>query len=177
MPKSAKPALPQFRTWDEADGAGLEIIRLQGVIETTEAMLAGRIAALKEKYKQAIQESIRDRDLLMDGVEQFVRAHEDELVGRSRRLTHVTVGFRKRPPAVVKVLETWEAVRDHLLSLGARAKAFLAVKTDVDKNALKKAWSEGKLDADALSELGVGIDNMSEDFFCEPIAAQVAAPS
>ena len=175
MPKPTKPPIPQFRSWDEVDGAGVELLKLDGRIVAAAAALAATVAAAKEKHKASIQQPTVERDLLLSGIEKFVTSHRADLDGQSRVLTHVVVGFRKRPPSVAKLLDTWDAVKARLESLGARAKAFLAVKTDVDKNAIKKAWSEGKLSTDQLSELGVGIDNTSEDFYCEALAVPVAS--
>ncbi|HUS79690.1 MAG TPA: host-nuclease inhibitor Gam family protein [Armatimonadota bacterium] len=176
MPKSTKPEAPKFLSWDDADGAGLEALKCQAEIDKAKAALNAAVAAAKEKHKQAIQEPTLQKGLILEGVEKFVSAHRGELVGRSRTLTHIVVGYRKRPPAVVKLLDTWDDVLARLQGLGTKAKAFLATKQDVDKNAIRKAWAENKLSTDQLSELGVAIDDQSEDFFCEAIAQTVAEP-
>lgn len=176
MPKSAKPDIPQFQSWDEVDGAGVEVLTCQAEINQAEAELKAEIAAAKEASKQAIQEPKRNLDLLLKGIEAFVEAHKTELIGRSRKLTHVEVGYRKRPPSVAARLKSFAKVIERVLSLGRKGEPYIRREPELDKQRILADWKSGQLTRDGLQELGVKIDDTSEDFFCVARDESVAEP-
>ena len=174
MSDAQKPEAPTFQSWDEADGAGQEILTLAGQLEAAQAAMDEEVAEVKERHKGGVQELALQQKLLLKGVEDFVEAHRTELAGKSRTLTHVVVGYRTSPPSVAARLKGgFKKVLERILGLGNKAEPYIRTKRDLNKDAILEAWKAGHLTAPELVELGVKIEQ-KETFYCEPIQAAVA---
>jgi len=81
--------------WREADRALLDLADCRRKAERARADAEETIACVKDDLeKETAGYRAREKELLAV-LEAFARDHEDELDGRSKKLTHGTVGFRK----------------------------------------------------------------------------------
>ena len=171
--KSETRDVPTITSWSDADAAGREVVELQTQIDKAAAKLKADTAALKERQKAAIQEPQAELKAKLGAIEEFTESHKTELHGKSRKLTHVTVGYRSNPPSVVARLKSFAKVLERLLGLGDKAEAYVIRKPDIDKQRILADYKAGKLTSAQLTELGVKIEQ-KETFFCEAVEAQVA---
>ncbi|HJN16232.1 MAG TPA: host-nuclease inhibitor Gam family protein [Armatimonadota bacterium] len=175
MPKKAKPKPPTFRSWDEADGAGQEVLKTSTQLEMQKTAMNAEIDAIKARYKDPIQALEQEKDLLLKGIEDFVEGRRTELDGKSRQLTHVVVGYSLNPPRVKATLKSFAESLKRMLGLGRKASAYIATvtKQDIDKSAVLAAHKAEKLTDVQLAEFGLAVAQ-DEVFYCKPIEAKVA---
>jgi len=82
-------------TWEEADSVLYLIADCRQRLATIKAETESKIEAAKAEAKERAATLVKGEKALSKSLESFTKAHEGDLEGRSKRLTHGRVGFRR----------------------------------------------------------------------------------
>jgi phage host-nuclease inhibitor protein Gam len=127
----------RVQSWEDADKALLEIARVERAIEEHAARAAKEIEAIRERIAGPVRQLEGRKTDLTGYVEAFVRAHEDEMDGRSKALTHGTVWLRRVSSLTAR---SWKRVLDWLVA--NKEMDYVRVEHEVNKTALREAPPE-----------------------------------
>jgi len=133
-----KTTAPALRSWAGVDDALHRIRELDALIVREEAAKDAHLREVQAKYDAVIIPRIEQRDALGRALEAFVKVHQDDLEGRSRRLNHGIVGYRKGQRAV-RTLKGWTLQKALEALLNAGKRSWIAIKKSVDKEAILKS--------------------------------------
>jgi len=89
------PAPPAIADWDRADDVLLGVAECRGALARIESELASEIDAAKAAAKRKASEYSARFAAGLAALEAFTRAHQGDLDGRSKKLTHGRVGLRQ----------------------------------------------------------------------------------
>lgn len=126
--------IEKISTWDEADLALSQLGALHRSVTARETERDAQIAAAKETCRKAVEPIGHQIEDLEVELNRFVLAHQDELDGRSRTLTHGRAGF-----LLVKSIHIRNVKNAIAWLLEAKKLAFLHVKHELNKDALRSA--------------------------------------
>lgn len=102
MARKKVPTEPTLASWAEVDEALREIAQQERGITKREVAMNKQIEAAKADCVKASQPLLDKKEQLEKQVEDFVRAHKEDLGDKkSRQLTYGTVGFRSSTSLVV----------------------------------------------------------------------------
>lgn len=126
-----------LKNWEDIDKALLEVGKLKERIEEIEKEYSKKIMALQEEEvskKSGLQALAR---FLLKSMEEFCETHREEIKGKSRRLEHGVVGFRRS--TMIKVDDMEKTVK----ALELRGmKELLIIHKVADRNALRRLSDE-----------------------------------
>jgi len=128
-------AAPVFREWAEVDGALHEVAQIDSRMERIEARYSERIQDLQEKLARETEEMLKRRARLTKDMEEFAKAHKDELgAKRHMKLNHGLVGFRWTPPSI----KLNKKKKDEVLEMLRRSRMgqYIQAKYDIKKKEL-----------------------------------------
>lgn len=112
---------------------------------------------LRKLFEQGIAERKAQQQMYEKEIELFCKENKDEFEDkRTKDLTHGTVRFEKTNPAVTYLTGIQEEGALNLL-IKHEAEEFIRTKQEINKDAIKAAYSTGKLDADELATYGMQI--------------------
>lgn len=160
-----------LETWEDVERFLNELGVLQARTKTAEGLYTERLKQIEDALSQATADDQAREKIIFAALEKFVRKHQKELDGRSRKLTSGVVGLRTTPPAAKpKKGHKWADVVAAL-----RAKKLDQLLTfkepEPNKEAIKKFAGDN---ADVFAELPVEVVQ-TEEFYAEPTVA--TAPS
>jgi len=147
------------KSWAEADAALHMIGRIQVERQGLEANLNTKVQDLRENFQDLTQDGVEEEKLLAKALEKFVKANQDDLDGRSKKLLWGTVALRTTPPRLV--VKNIKNALAKLNELGGKWRAYIRVKEELDKDALEEL-SDAELKQVGLSR------SQSEKFYAEP---------
>jgi len=153
------------KSWAEADAALHMIGRIQVERQGLEANLNTKVQNLRENFQELTRDGIEEEKDLAKALEKFVKANQDDLDGRSRKLLWGTVALRTTPPRLV--VKNIKNALAKLNELGGKWRAYIRVKEELDKDALEEL-SDGELKQVGLSR------SQSEKFYAEPDLEKIA---
>ena len=164
----ARPARPVITTRSEAEHMAADCAARINSRKALEVQMDNELAAIKDRYKEAIGEANEAIDRMSADLQQWAESHSAEFgKRRSLDLVHAVIGFRIHPPKLKPLAKwTWQKVKDALCSQEWGA-AYLRVKEDVDKDNILRDISSGTLSPDELSAIGVRVVQ-EEQFFVNP---------
>lgn len=136
--KKVAPKIEQLNSWDEVDRALAEIAIKQATIDADEAKYNAEEQARRERMAiklTPLRERIEELEL---GIERYVTDNRVDLGSKkSKELTHGVVSFRMGTPAVTKDKRfTWDGIVSLMVKAGDRFKAFVRVKSEINKEAI-----------------------------------------
>jgi len=166
-----KTTAPALQSWSGVDKALLRIRELDALIAAQEAAKDTQMRELQAKYDAVIIPRIEQRDALGRALEAFVKVHQDDLVGRSRRLNHGIVGYRLGQPSV-KTLKGWTLGKALEAITNAGKRSWIAIKRAVDKEAILRA----KPPAEDLLKFGLEIAQQ-ERFYYDTAEVETVNPA
>lgn len=112
---------------------------------------------LRKLFEQGIAERKAQQQMYEKEIELFCKENKDEFDDkRTKDLVHGTVRFEKTKPAVTFLTGVQEEGALNLL-IKHDAEEFVRTKQEINKDAIKAAYSTGKLDADELATYGMQI--------------------
>ena len=170
---AAKKKVEQVLTsWEEADAALNEIGQCNARISAANSEATHEINRIQTDLREATIEDAERGQLLMLALEQFVGKRQDELSGRSLKLTSGTVGYRLTPPALkCQKGVKWDQVVNICQALN-RNDLLNYTTPKPDKEAIKKlADDEPKI----FKKLPVEIVQ-NDEFFAEPTTVAANHP-
>ena len=152
---------PVLKDWSQVDEALKEIAEQRDALAVLEAQLNERMAAVRaESEARMLPLSQRQKRLEKD-VQEFTETHKADLEQqegkRSKALNWGAVGFRRSRVLTTVKGWTWKSVAEALRA--ARARKFLRVKRDVDKDAVKKAVADGGMPIKKLAQFGMAVQD------------------
>lgn len=160
--KAPKP----LKSWDEVNELVGEIGEKENQWASLQAEKSGKMAEVEKEYL-GISDIKDEINFMKERIKLFAESHRDEMEEqRKKTLSKGEIYFRKNP-ASVKLHELADVVIKTIRKSKKWAESFLAVKTDLDKTAIKKAFENEKIDADALAKFGIEIEK-SEGFHVKP---------
>jgi phage host-nuclease inhibitor protein Gam len=124
----------QIASWDDVDKALLEMGSLDRQVAAEKAKCDAEVEQRKAASALIVKPLASKRGELEGMVEQFVRAHEAEMQGRSRTLFHGRVYLRKVTSVTAR---SWKRVLDWLLE--NKKMDYVRVSHEVNKEALRDA--------------------------------------
>jgi phage host-nuclease inhibitor protein Gam len=151
-------------TWDQVDDLVQRCGELTARIGELNRELTKSVADAKATYKGRVAAVERELADIYGGIQVFVTQNRSELRGRSKRLNHGKIGYRKSTHVRLKAKSA--DVLEQLEALGLDG--CIKVKKTVDRNALRN------LEPAVLKRLGAEL--LVEDvFFVEPDRVEVKA--
>jgi hypothetical protein len=162
MTKARQKTTPQISDWEEADNACWEIQQAVLHIEERERLLTTGISDLKSQTKRDLEVFHKLVKRRVRDLEVFVVSRKDEIKGRSRKLNHGVVGWRRSTK-----IKLDDPVPDVIERCEAADIPCVRVKKTLDRKAL------GALTDERLAEVGAKRD-VSDVFFVEPNREVVA---
>ncbi len=134
------PNLPSevrvIHDWPDVDRALLALRVTQAEMDTIGAQFDETIQQAQEAKQKALRSRQARVERMELEIEAFVRDHRDDMSGRTLKLTHGTVGFRKSPPKV-----EYSKGEEHtleMLSVRGLTDSCVVVVNKLDKKALRK---------------------------------------
>lgn len=160
--KAPKP----LKSWDEVNEVVGNIGEKENQWAGLQAEKDNKLRAIENEYSG--MSDIKDEIKFMkERVQNFAESHRGEMEEeRKKTLSKGEVYFRKNP-ASVKLTVLPDVVIKAIRKSKKWAESFLSVKTDIDKSAIKKAFENEKLDAEALAKFGIEIEK-TEGFHVKP---------
>lgn len=168
--KAPKP----LKSWDEVNTLVGEIGEKENQWASLQAEKDSKLLEIDREYSG--MSDIKDEIKFMkERVQNFAESHRNEMEEQKKKsLSKGEIYFRNNP-ASVKLIENSELKPKELLNTVIKAikkskkwaESFLAVKTDIDKAAIKKAYEDEKIDTDGLAKLGLAIEQ-GEGFHIKP---------
>lgn len=168
--KAPKP----LKSWDEVNNLVGDIGEKENEWATLQAEKDGKLLAIEKEYSG--MSDIKDEIKYMkERVQNFAESHRTEMDEQKKKsLSKGEIYFRNNPASVqliqnpnLKPKELLNTVIKAIKKSKKWAESFLAVKTDLDKTAIKKAYEDEKIDADALAKFGLEIEQ-GEGFHIKP---------
>lgn len=136
-------------SWDDVDSCLKEIAERQRRVDAAKASAAAKITAINEKLEQEIGTDVALITRAETDIAAYTTAHQDQLTGRSKQLTHGVV--RLRAATELKPLNKWTfaKVLERLKEL--KRMDFIRIKEEVNKEAIIDA----KMDPTTMATIGV----------------------
>lgn len=137
----------EIETWDDIDLALRDLGFIQIEIEKQEARMTKKIDAIKEEYKQLLEDKHASADAMVKQITAFAKKNREDFGGRqTRKLNFGEIKFRSGKDSLVFIREE-EDIAEALLRMGKTECVKILKK--VIKNALQE-FSEA-----ALKKLGI----------------------
>ena len=134
MAKGRVRVVAALTSWEDVDDRLKEIASLQAEVEAEEAELTERIARLKDEYIGRVKRKKEEIERKTLEIRAFAEAHRGDFDGKSKKLNHGVVGWRKSTKLIIRrVADTLARLKD----LGLEE--YIRIKESVDKAALKEA--------------------------------------
>ena len=176
--KSKKLAisLPPIQTVDGLRIVVNALVERQTRLERKKAALALRIAQLNTEFDEENAENVAHIEAMTAAAHLYCDGHRDIFPEdrKSMEFGNATIGFRKNPPKVDKVVnkDTFEAIAKRLLTVPWGAPFVRTGEPEVNKESLLS--EQANLDEAALRAVGIKI-TQGETFFIEPTQGIVEA--
>lgn len=138
--KPSQMSTTTLSSWEDVDNTLTDISALTNVIQRLEIEMNEKIAKIQEKYNDELIPMKNELQYKGQNVEMFCKKHKEEFdETRSRKLNSGIVGFRLGT-GVLSTLKgyTWKACLQ-ILKATKKAKDFIKVKEDINKDAIKSA--------------------------------------
>lgn len=173
------PTKGKIKSWGDVDASLAEINRLQSTVDAETA--AYNVAEQKKRAElvKAHEPTLERIGELKESIEKFCRSHKDDFgVSKSVVMSNGVVKFSNTPPSV-REIEGFNFKGAILLINASKKwkKVFLRVKTELNKQAVMKAFKLGEqtpgakdsITNEELAEFGLEVD--SDEVFnleCKP---------
>ena len=157
-----------IETWDEADDVLKTIILHDALIAADQLEMGQKCQDIKTKYGEGIKIRETDQKELLEALESFFIAHEDdsEVKGKTYDGPFGKCGLRTTPPSVKPIGRmSWERVLARIIELGYKAKLLRPLvpsMKDIDRELL----ASEKIDEGTRKAIGVKL-HQEERFWYE----------
>jgi phage host-nuclease inhibitor protein Gam len=131
------------------DGCLKDITERQRRVDAAKASAAAKITAINEKLEQEIGTDVALITRAETDIAAYTVAHQDQLTGRSKQLTHGVVRLRAVTELKPLTKWTWAKVLDRLKEL--KRMDLIRIKEEVNKEAIIDA----KMDPTKMETIGV----------------------
>lgn len=208
--RTAEPAstdVLSLASTEALDAALRELGTMAGTEKKLKAALDKAVEELKAKHAEKLVVEVDGepvkfadrRSILLDAIERFSTAHRQELIvnGKSRRLNHGEIGFKKARDVVEQLpapkiteknpepkspLETWVAkLTVQLVTVLAKfthlagVAPYVRIQVSVDEASLITAIRDKRVDADGVKRLGYKFVPGGDEFWCKPSAVDAGS--
>lgn len=159
---------PVLKSWTEADAALREIREIDSRVAPLQARHNTAVAKLTDALTQALGEDPNRKARLEKDLEEFCRAHMEELLpARSRDLNHGRIAFTSSKEVATIPKVTWAAalqimlqpLQDALAKLADKmARRYVRLKPEINKAAVQDDYNSQKITDAKLAELGLRME-------------------
>lgn len=157
-----------LQSWQDVDDCLKDIGERQRRVDAAKADAAKRVAAINEKLEATIANDVAMTQRSEADIKAYTEAHQDELTGRSKQLTHGVVKLTRVREIKTLAKWTWTKVLERLQEL--KRNDLIRTKHEVNKDAIRSA----KMTPQQMETLGVR-DAESDSFSYELAQANTAS--